>query len=95
MEYRKINPGLQKRLSTMTVEDAKEYDFNKVFSKGIEVTVGCVSFNLFDHLGVFKGKNKGFHIWPFYHHDPQLGCMKEFHGVSAKVFKEKDKRRKF
>jgi len=43
---------------------------------------------------MFKGKDKGYNIWPFYHHDAQLGCMKEYHAVSAKIFKSRDKRRK-
>ena len=61
---------------------------------GITMTLGCVCFNVFDQKGKLKNKDKGFNVWPFYSHDARLGCMKEYGGVSSKVFKILDKKRK-
>lgn len=94
IEYNQPKVETQKRLSTVAKRDTKTFDSRKVYSKGINLIIGCISFNIFDHLGNLKNKNQGFNVWPFYHHDPQLGCMKEYNAVSSKVFHIKDKKRK-
>ncbi|CAI2363182.1 unnamed protein product [Moneuplotes crassus] len=83
----------QKRLSNINIRESNAFDINKIYMKGIDLYIGSVSFNLFDHTGKFKNSSTEFNVWPFYTHDAQLGCMKEYHGVSAKIFKAKAKKR--
>lgn len=94
LEYK--DPGVEasRRFSALRPRESRVFDIKKVLTEGIDMTIGCISFNLFDYQGHLKNKNKGFNVWPFYHHDPQLGCMKEYNAVSSKIFKAKDKRRK-
>ena len=45
-----------------------------------ELTIGCVSLNLFDDQKRFQSGIKALNIWPFYEIDERLGCMKEYKG---------------
>lgn len=45
-----------------------------------ELTIGCVSMNLFDENKKFKCGIQDLNIWPFYEIDERLGCMKEYKG---------------
>lgn len=51
-----------------------------VFKEGYELTIGCVSMNLFDEKKKFKSGIIDLNIWPFYEIDERLGCMKEYKG---------------
>ena len=51
-----------------------------VFKEGYELTIGCVSMNLFDEKKQFKSGMVDLNIWPFYEIDERLGCMKEYKG---------------
>lgn len=84
---------VQKRPSLLASRDSKAVDIHKVYSQGINLILGSVSFNIFDHTGRMRDKSTALNVWPFYGHDPQLGCMKEYEGVSSKIFQAKDKKR--
>jgi hypothetical protein len=74
MEPKLKQTDVQKRFSYVTVpKESKTADFKKLYTKGIDIHIGCISFNVFDHLGNLKNSNKRFSVWPFYAHDPQLG----------------------
>jgi phosphatidylinositol-4,5-bisphosphate 3-kinase len=45
-----------------------------------ELTIGCVSVNLFDEHKKFKSGLQSLNVWPFYEIDERLGCMKEYKG---------------
>jgi len=55
-----------------------------------ELTIGCVSINLFDEKKKFKSGLQDLNIWPFYEIDERLGCMKEYNG---RRYKGKDEDR--
>ena len=93
MEPKTPKYELHKRMSMISPSESDAAEFKKLYHKGINLTIGSISFNIFDHSGIMKQSRKGFHIWPFYKHDPQLGCMKEYHGVSSKIFQAKGKKR--
>jgi hypothetical protein len=90
-KWKKVD--MKRKLSYYAPKESKPEDLKKMYTKGIDLHIGCISFNVFDHLGKFKNIDKGFNVWPFYAHDPLLGCMKEYHGVSSKIFHAKNKRR--
>ena len=89
LEPKSPNYQIQKRLSEIEPRDSNAFDIRKLYSKGIDLYIGSISFNIFDYNGKLKNSDKGFNVWPFYTHDPQLGCMKEYHGVSSKIFQAK------
>jgi hypothetical protein len=51
-----------------------------VFVEGFELTIGCVSMNLFDENKKFISGVQDLNLWPFYEIDERLGCMKEYKG---------------
>jgi len=55
-----------------------------VSKEGYQLTIGCVSVNLFDEKGRFRNGLRELNVWPFYEIDPRLGCMKEYNGFSKK-----------
>lgn len=57
-----------------------------VFQENAELTIGCVSVNLFDEKGQFRSGIQDLNIWPFYKLDKRLGCMKEYNGMRKKDF---------
>jgi hypothetical protein len=55
-----------------------------------EITIGCVSMNLFDEKKRFKSGVRDLNIWPFYEIDERLGCMKEYNGRFYDPTKNRD-----
>lgn len=55
-------------------------------NQGLELTIACVSMNLFDEKQRFKNGMQDLNVWPFYKIDARLGCMKEYQG---RYFNEK------
>ena len=51
-----------------------------VFKEAYELTIGCVSINLFDEQKRFQSGVRDLNLWPFYEIDERLGCMKEYKG---------------
>lgn len=49
---------------------------------GEELTIACVSMNLFDERKRFRQGQQGLSLWPFYEVDARLGCMKEYKGMA-------------
>ena len=47
---------------------------------GQDITIGCVSMNLFDEKMKFRSGVQPLNLWPFYQIDKRLGCMKEYKG---------------
>lgn len=48
---------------------------------GKQLTIGCVSMNLFDEKKKFEAGKIDLNLWPFYEIDERLGCMKEYKGL--------------
>jgi hypothetical protein len=48
---------------------------------GKQLTIGCVSMNLFDEKKKFSAGKSDLNLWPFYEIDERLGCMKEYKGL--------------
>ena len=94
IEYKQSTIDHQVRQSNANRESLKTLDFSKIGCKGIDMTIGWISFNLFDSIGSMNSGKTSLNIWPFYNHDPQLGWMKEYNGVSSKIFKNKSKIRR-
>lgn len=61
-----------------------------VFKEAYELTIGCVSMNLFDEKKKFMSGVRDLNIWPFYEIDERLGCMKEYKGRSYDPKEERD-----
>ena len=51
--------------------------------EGQQLTIGCVSLNLFDEKGRFRNGLRELNVWPFYELDERLGCMKEYNGITV------------
>ena len=51
---------------------------------GQDLTIGCVSMNLFNEKQKFKSGRQALNLWPFYQIDRRLGCMKEYKGREYK-----------
>ena len=49
---------------------------------GDELTIACVSMNLFDEKKRFRQGQQDLSLWPFYESDARLGCMKEYKGMA-------------
>jgi len=58
-----------------------------IFEENAELTIGCVSINLFDEKHQFRSGIQDLNIWPFYKIDERLGCMKEYNGMSLADYK--------
>ena len=58
-----------------------------IFAERAELTIGCVSINLFDEKKQFRSGLQDLNIWPFYTIDERLGCMKEYNGMSIPAFR--------
>ncbi|CDW85366.1 phosphatidylinositol 3-and 4-kinase family protein [Stylonychia lemnae] len=58
--------------------------------EGQQLTIGCVSLNLFDEKGRFRNGLRELNVWPFYELDERLGCMKEYNGITVSQAQSKD-----
>lgn len=58
--------------------------------EGYQLTIGCVSLNLFDEKGRFRNGLRELNVWPFYELDERLGCMKEYNGMTVNQAQSKD-----
>lgn len=61
-----------------------------VFKEAYELTIGCVSMNLFDEKKKYMSGVHDLNIWPFYEIDERLGCMKEYKGRSYDQNEDQD-----
>lgn len=65
-----------------------------IFKENSQLTIGCVSINLFDEKGMFRSGIRDLNVWPFYELDERLGCMKEYDGMKGSFARDKDLQRK-
>lgn len=59
-----------------------------IFKQNSQMTIGCVSINLFNEKGIFNSGVRDLNVWPFYEIDERLGCMKEYDGLNREVLKD-------
>ena len=70
------------RYCQIPIKTRLAFSITLVFQENAELTIGCVSINLFDEKGQFRSGPQDLNIWPFYTIDERLGCMKEYNGMT-------------
>lgn len=80
------------RYCQIPIKTRLAFSIKLIFQEKAELTIGCVSINLFDEKGQFRSGIQDLNIWPFYDIDERLGCMKEYNGMKSKDYKRNAQR---
>ena len=75
------------RYCQIPIKTRMAFSITLVFQENAELTIGCVSINLFDEKGQFRSGIQDLNIWPFYSIDERLGCMKEYNGMKSEDYR--------